>query len=63
MKLADIADHIGSLATGGVEAVLHDPPRFGIAGELYSQVFYDELARVLHPARPACSTTPACRTS
>ncbi|MDH4293444.1 MAG: SAM-dependent methyltransferase, partial [Betaproteobacteria bacterium] len=28
-------------------AVLHDPPRFGIAGELYSQVFYDELSRVL----------------
>jgi hypothetical protein len=30
-----------------VDAVLHDPPRFGIAGELYSQVFYDHLARVL----------------
>jgi predicted methyltransferase len=29
--------------------VLHDPPRFGIAGELYSQVFYDHLARVLRP--------------
>jgi len=30
-----------------VDAVLHDPPRFGIAGELYSQVFYDHFARVL----------------
>jgi predicted methyltransferase len=30
-----------------VDAVLHDPPRFGIAGELYSQAFYDQLARVL----------------
>ena len=30
-----------------VDAILHDPPRFGIAGELYSQVFYDHLARVL----------------
>jgi hypothetical protein len=30
-----------------VDAVLHDPPRFGIAGELYSQKFYDQLARVL----------------
>jgi uncharacterized protein len=29
------------------DAVLHDPPRFGIAGELYSQAFYDQLARVL----------------
>ena len=27
--------------------MLHDPPRFGIAGELYSQVFYDHLARIL----------------
>jgi predicted methyltransferase len=26
---------------------LHDPPRFGIAGELYSQDFYAQLARVL----------------
>ena len=29
-----------------MDAILHDPPRFGIAGELYSQKFYDELARV-----------------
>jgi len=31
------------------DAVLHDPPRFGIAGELYAQSFYDQLARVLRP--------------
>jgi predicted methyltransferase len=30
-----------------MDAILHDPPRFGIAGELYSQSFYYELARVL----------------
>jgi uncharacterized protein len=30
-----------------MDALLHDPPRFGIAGELYSQAFYDQLARVL----------------
>ena len=30
-----------------VGGILHDPPRFGIAGELYSQSFYDQLARVL----------------
>ena len=35
------------LPSGSVGAILHDPPRFGIAGELYSQVFYDQLARVL----------------
>ena len=43
----DIAKQIGALPADSVEAILHDPPRFGIAGELYSQVFYDQLARVL----------------
>lgn len=44
---ADISEHIVSLADESFDAVLHDPPRFGIAGELYSQSFYDHLARVL----------------
>jgi predicted methyltransferase len=44
---ADVTERIAGHASGSVDAVLHDPPRFGIAGELYSQVFYDELARVL----------------
>ena len=35
------------LPDAAFDAALHDPPRFGIAGELYSQVFYDHLARVL----------------
>ncbi len=43
----DIAEQIVALPNEAVDAVLHDPPRFGIAGELYSQVFYDHLARVL----------------
>jgi hypothetical protein len=43
----DIAERIATLPSGSVDAILHDPPRFGIAGELYSQVFYDHLARVL----------------
>jgi len=45
----DITDEIRGLPAASVQAILHDPPRFGIAGELYSQVFYDELARVLMP--------------
>jgi predicted methyltransferase len=44
---ADISQAIGQVADTSVDALLHDPPRFGIAGELYSQVFYDQLARVL----------------
>jgi predicted methyltransferase len=43
----DIAGEIVSLPSESVGAILHDPPRFGIAGELYSQVFYDHLARVI----------------
>ncbi len=43
----DIAAEITLLPATSVDAILHDPPRFGTAGELYSQVFYDHLARVL----------------
>ena len=47
LTLGDICEQIVSLPSGSVDAILHDPPRFGIAGELYSQAFYDQLARVL----------------
>jgi predicted methyltransferase len=43
----DISSQIATIAAASVDAILHDPPRFGIAGELYSQVFYDHLARVI----------------
>jgi hypothetical protein len=43
----DIVERITTLPGASVDAVLHDPPRFGIAGELYAQAFYDQLARVL----------------
>ena len=43
----DVSQAIAELPSAGFDALLHDPPRFGIAGELYSQVFYDQLARVL----------------
>lgn len=47
LRQGDISQEIGSLPDESVDAILHDPPRFGIAGELYSQAFYDQLARVL----------------
>lgn len=43
----DVSQAIRQLPDGAFEVLLHDPPRFGIAGELYSQAFYDQLARVL----------------
>jgi len=47
LERGDIAQRIPSLPDASFEAALHDPPRFGTAGELYSQAFYDQLARVL----------------
>lgn len=44
---ADVNERIAELPNESFDAALHDPPRFGIAGELYSQTFYDHLARVL----------------
>jgi len=44
---ADIAVGIVSLPDKSVDAILHDPPRFGTAGDLYSQAFYEQLGRVL----------------
>jgi predicted methyltransferase len=49
---ADIVDAIGTLEPESFDAALHDPPRFGIAGELYSQAFYRALARVLKRGAP-----------
>jgi len=46
----DVAAAIGALADASFDVVLHDPPRFGIAGELYALAFYRELARVLRPS-------------
>lgn len=45
----DITARISDHADASFDAVLHDPPRFGIAGDLYSKTFYDQLARVLRP--------------
>jgi len=47
LSQGDISREIESIADASVDAILHDPPRFGIAGELYSQVFYGHLARVI----------------
>lgn len=47
LTLGDIAELIATVPNDSVDAALHDPPRFGIAGELYSQHFYNQLARVL----------------
>jgi predicted methyltransferase len=47
LRQGDIAQQIRSLPDRSVDAILHDPPRFALAGELYAQAFYGQLARVL----------------
>jgi predicted methyltransferase len=49
---ADVLGEVASLPDASFDAALHDPPRFGIAGELYSQAFYRELARLLRKGAP-----------
>ena len=49
LREGDIAREIAALPDASFEAILHDPPRFGIAGELYAQDFHDQLARGLRP--------------
>lgn len=47
--VGDALDEIKRFESEYFHAVSHDPPRFSLAGELYSQAFYHELFRVLAP--------------
>ena len=47
LRQGDVTAAMANFPRAAFGAILHDPPRFGIAGELYSQTFYDELSRVL----------------
>lgn len=45
----DAAELAELLPDRAFDAVIHDPPRFSLAGELYSDRFYRTLARILAP--------------
>lgn len=49
LREGDISLAIQMLPDQSVDGILHDPPRFGIGGELYAQNFYTQLARVVRP--------------
>lgn len=49
LEPVDCTTRLGDFAAASFGAILHDPPRFGIAGELYSQQLYDSFARLLSP--------------
>ena len=38
---------IGTMPETSFDSVIHDPPRFSLAGELYSEEFYGQIFRVL----------------
>jgi predicted methyltransferase len=44
---ADVSEYIRELESESFHAVIHDPPRFSLAGELYGEEFYRELHRIL----------------
>ena len=44
---ADISEYITELESESFESIIHDPPRFSLAGHLYGELFYKELYRVL----------------
>jgi predicted methyltransferase len=47
--VGDVSEEIKVLPTGAFRRVLHDPPTFRLAGELYSRDFYRQVHRVLRP--------------
>jgi predicted methyltransferase len=42
-----VGELIEDFAAAAFDAILHDPPMFSLAGELYSLAFYRQLHRVL----------------
>lgn len=47
--LEDAFDVVREFPNSSFHRVVHDPPRFALAGELYSGSFYRELHRILKP--------------
>ncbi len=45
----DVFEVVRRFRDGSFDVVIHDPPRFSLAGQLYSGEFYRELYRVLRP--------------
>ncbi|NPA47898.1 MAG: methyltransferase domain-containing protein [Thermococci archaeon] len=45
----DVFEVVKRFKDRSFDAVVHDPPRFSLAGELYGRAFYSQLHRVLKP--------------
>lgn len=58
MRLADVALKIKGFQDNYFDCIIHDPPTFKLAGELFSRDFYRQLIRVLKPGRRLFHYTP-----
>jgi len=47
--VGDAVDEVENLAAGSFDRIIHDPPMFNLAGDLYSGEFYRALHRLLAP--------------
>ena len=47
--IGDSFDVVAEMPDASFDCILHDPPTFSLAGDLYSAAFYRELYRVLAP--------------
>ena len=45
----DVFSYINSAAESSFDSIVHDPPRFSLAGELYGREFYLQLQRIIKP--------------
>ncbi len=48
-RIGDSLEVVRGLADASFERIIHDPPMFSLAGELYSLEFYRQLLRVTSP--------------
>ncbi len=49
--IGDAFDQIETFDDESFSAIIHDPPMFSLAGDLYSLAFYQQAFRVLKPSR------------
>lgn len=47
IRIGDVAEVIEEFADRSFARVIHDPPIFSLAGDLYSRAFYSQIYRVL----------------
>ncbi|MCD5401997.1 SAM-dependent methyltransferase, partial [candidate division NPL-UPA2 bacterium] len=45
----DVFVYVNSVSNNYFDSIVHDPPRFSLAGELYSKEFYFQLHRAMKP--------------